>query len=98
MTIFSARVQALPYFSINLPRHDTEKLMAEKTQKEWRRLIELDPKRVVVDGFEADVFGFDRHEFFALDRGLQLRIFVGMLVAGLFIARHSETRWGVEKR
>ncbi len=40
--------------------------MPEKPEKKRCRLVQLDAKRVVVDRFDANVFSFDRHKFFAL--------------------------------
>ena len=44
--------------------------MTQKPQKEWRRLMQLYAKRVIVDGLNADVLTFDRDKLFALERGL----------------------------
>ncbi len=42
-----------------------KELMRHKAKKKRRRLSQRDAQSVIIDSFDADVFGFDRHELFA---------------------------------
>ena len=68
--------------------------MTEQSDKIRRGLPQFYSKSVIVDRFNSDVLGLDRHKFFALNCGLDLRVQIGTLFFG---GRHCQPLRAVEK-
>ncbi len=76
----------------HLARNDAEELMGQQSHKEWGRLRQRDPHRIIVDRLNTDVFGAYRYKIFSRNCRLKFWVCREQFGASFFIARQSQAR------